>query len=100
MLRGGSVALPGQAPMKQPTWCRLPPDKFGAVARRIHGPLPENILLIHRPPSEPPAGQEEDLMLNASLHNSRLPGADPAGLIAQLWERNNGEQGRKLNPLR
>ena len=91
LLRGGLVALPGQAPMKQPTWCRLPPDKFGAVTRRIHASHPENILLIYRPPSEAPAHLEDLQLLNASLSNSRLPGADAGTVIAGLWDHQNSQ---------
>lgn len=46
ILRRGarSVAAPDGSSMKQPTWCKLPPDKFELVAGRVASNVAENIL--------------------------------------------------------
>ena len=74
-MRGTAVALPGQPPIKQPTWCRLQPDKFGAVAARVRSPHPENVLLIYRPAG---SGFEQELSSGAQGQGLRLAVAEAA----------------------
>ena len=51
----GSMSLAAQAALRQPTWCKLPPDKFPALVSRANAAVPENVLLVRRGAAPPPA---------------------------------------------
>ncbi len=51
----GSMSAAAQSALRQPTWCKLPPDKFSALVARAPPVTPENILLVHRPAAPPAA---------------------------------------------
>lgn len=51
----GSMSAAAQAALRQPTWCKLPPDKFSALVARADAGVPENVLLVRRPGALPPA---------------------------------------------
>ena len=86
-MRGASLTLPGQPPMKQPTWCRLQPDKFGAVAARVRSPHPENVLLVHsRAGSRLQQGLDSGAAAGSGLH-ARLQGRPLQQLAAAVGAR-------------
>lgn len=51
----GSMSPAAQAALRQPTWCKLPPDKFSALVSRSDAGVPENVLLVRRAGAPPPA---------------------------------------------
>ena len=51
----GSMSPAAQAALRQPTWCKLPPDKFSALVSHADAGVPENVLLVRRAGALPPA---------------------------------------------
>jgi len=44
----GAMGLAAQEALKQPTWCRLSPDKFPVLEARAHAIAPENLLFTYK----------------------------------------------------
>ena len=44
----GAMGLAAQEALKQPTWCRLSPDKFAVLEARAHATAPENLLFTYK----------------------------------------------------
>ena len=44
----GAMGLAAQEALKQPTWCRLSPDKFPVLEARAHATAPENLLFTYK----------------------------------------------------
>ena len=42
------MGLAAQEALKQPTWCRLSPDKFPVLEARAHATAPENLLFTYK----------------------------------------------------
>lgn len=89
--------------MKQPTWCKLPPEKFDLVAGRVGPDIPENILFTRALPLLPQqeqddAGAESDtgavhqLPGAASEQSDDMTGQREEESVAFQLQREQGEQ--------
>ena len=83
IMRRGSTAA---AAMKQPTWCKLPPEKFGLVATRVVSPVPENILLTRSLPAQMDADGALRHQRTASLRSSSPGGMTSSGQAGEAGE--------------
>ena len=45
------MGLAAQEALKQPTWCRLSPDKYPVLEARAHATFPENLLFTYKNPA-------------------------------------------------
>lgn len=43
----GAMGMAAQEALKQPTWCRLPPESFETLLQRASPKFPENILFTY-----------------------------------------------------
>ena len=65
------MGLAAQEALKQPTWCRLPPESFATLVQRASPKFPENILFTHTSETPLIAVSERGLKhSNATLSSS------------------------------
>ena len=67
----GAMGLAAQEALKQPTWCRLPPESFATLVQRASPKFPENILFTYTSETPLIAVSERGLKhSNATLSSS------------------------------